>query len=140
MVELLTAYSRMSNPVTKFRDLLNLPPDQHRCDPRLPYRHQPRMKPEQVAEAAAAYAAGATLPELATRFGVHRKSLARVLKRAGVQFRYNLLTNEQVAEAGRLYAEGLSLMAVGDRLHVDGSTVRRAFVRAGIPTRPRQGR
>lgn len=62
---------------------------------------QRRLTAEVVAELAAAYQAGATVPELVKRFQVHRTTVLAHLERQGVPRRPNhgKLTDEQVAEA-----------------------------------------
>ena len=82
------------------------------------------------------YTAGATLTDLASKFGYSRGGISGALKRAGVQLRRQGLTSSQVDEAERLYCAGLSLARVGERLEVDAGTVRIRLIQRGVTMRP----
>ena len=88
----------------------------------------------------AMYQVGATIGELAARFGVHRTTVTAHLVRAGMDRRRRGLGPQQVEEAARLYGEGWSLARLGERFGVSDGTVLNAFRKAGVETRPRPGR
>ncbi len=105
--------------------------------PARPVQH--RLRPEEIAELVAAYRAGGTIDELATRFSVHRTTVMGHLTRLDVARRRRGLSAEQIGDAAKLYAQGWSLARVGERFAVSGETVRVAFQKAGVAIRPRQG-
>ena len=96
------------------------------------------LKPAQVDELVALYAAGATLVELAERFGVYSRTVARHLARRSVPTRRRGLTPEQVVEARVLYEEGgMTQAEIAARLGAAQTTVGDALRRAGVAVRPR---
>lgn len=88
-----------------------------------------------VGELVHGYQAGASVNELATRFGIHRATVAQHLHRNGVAIRRRGLDNHQIDHAVRLYQQGLSLVRVGARLEVHAETVRQALRTRGVPMR-----
>lgn len=93
------------------------------------------LRADEIEALIAGYTEGATLRELAARFGIHRHTVAKHLKDAGVQRRLQPLTASQIEEAARLYAEGMSVMEVGAKLGVHGSTVSLVLKRHGVARR-----
>jgi hypothetical protein len=87
-----------------------------------------------------AYRGGKTIKELAGTYGVHRVTVASLLRRHGVELRQVGLTPEQVREACCLYPQGWSLALLADRYDVDDMTVRRYLLLAGVKMRTRNGR
>jgi hypothetical protein len=69
------------------------------------------------------------------RFGIHRATVAAVLRRLGVEPRKKGLSDERVAEACRLYFEGWSLARLAERYDVTDMTVRRYLLLAGVVMR-----
>jgi hypothetical protein len=63
----------------------------------------------QVAELVALYKQGMTLPQLAARFSIHKRTPAAHLVRMSVPMRQRGLTVEQVPEASRLYGRAADL-------------------------------
>jgi DNA-binding CsgD family transcriptional regulator len=94
----------------------------------------------QLAVLVQGYQAGATVYELAERFGIDRKIVALQLKRQGVTMRLQSPSEAQIGEMVRLYGTGLSLVAVGERVGVDGRTVHRYLRRWGVPMGDAHGR
>ena len=99
-------------------------------------QRQRRLNDTEVSDLLIEFAAGSTLPELATRFQVHRRTVAAILDRQGVKRRYNLLGDEEIARARQLYEQGLSLVDVGSSLGVSAGTAHSALRAAGVKTRP----
>jgi|1185.fasta_scaffold301550_1 transposase len=99
---------------------------------------QRHLSADDVLSVIAAYEQGATIDELATRFGVHRTTVMAHLERQGAPRRCGTVT-KNLNEATRLYEQGWSLARVGDHFGVDGETVRRALRAAGVTLRPRRG-
>ncbi|MBB0242693.1 helix-turn-helix domain-containing protein [Streptomyces alkaliphilus] len=84
-----------------------------------------------------AYRGGATLKELARRYGLHRSTVDRHLERAGVHKRPMVkMTPARVAEARKPYEQGWSTARIGRELYVDASTVCKTLKRAGVQMRP----
>lgn len=95
----------------------------------------------------AAYAAGASTPQIAEAHGRMPKTIRGVLDRAGVTRRddrtyrsggANAVVDapELVAEVADLYGSGLTQAQVGERLGLSQRQVSGIMQRAGIPTRP----
>lgn len=82
------------------------------------------------------YQAGATLTDLAAKYGYNRVGVASALKTAGVRLRRTALTNDQADEAERLYAEGQSLATVAARFDVDAGTIWTRLIKRGVAIRP----
>jgi lambda repressor-like predicted transcriptional regulator len=101
-----------------------------------PVRHASRLTDADVTQLADSYRSGTSAKVLATRFGMHRHTVAEVLRRAGVERRTRGLTSAQVAHASRLYRDGWSLAKLGDDLGVTANTVRRYLLLAGVVMRP----
>ncbi len=99
-----------------------------------------RLSERQVAALVEDYLAGATVYELAARFGIHRVTVSAHLHRQGVTVRRQGLDDEDVAEAIRLYQRGCSLARIGDRLGLDATTARTALKAQGIALRDSHGR
>jgi len=100
-----------------------------------PRQTQTRLDPYQSNALAEAYSEGAKIKELAQRYGVHRVTVASLLRRRGVEPREVGLTEMEVAEACRLYPDGWSLARLADRYDVDDMTVRRYLLLAGVEMR-----
>jgi lambda repressor-like predicted transcriptional regulator len=102
---------------------------------------QRRLCPTEIGELIAAYRAGATINELADRYGLRSTTVAATLDRHHVERHHSESewTSETLAAAADLYATGLSLAAVAGRYGIDAQTVANRFRRARIPTRPRRG-
>lgn len=98
-----------------------------------------QLKADEAREVVAAYEAGATVYQLAHRFGIARQTVSKILKRHGVQMRRTGLSPEQTAEAARLYDQGWSLARIGARMDVSPETVRLRLAARGTQLRPRPG-
>lgn len=96
---------------------------------------QTRLDSCQSNALALAYREGKTIKELACAFGVHRVTVASLLRRHGVEPHQKGLSDKQVAEACRLYHAGWSLARLADRYDVDDMTVRRYLLLAGVEMR-----
>jgi lambda repressor-like predicted transcriptional regulator len=130
------------NPNTQVEALETL--IQKRPDPTPVERPKPKrarqLGADRVAELITGYQAGATVYELATRFGIERRTVSNILHRHGVPMRRRGLSPDQVDTAIHLYKLGWSLARVGNHLGVDHTTILTALRRHGIPTRDPQGR
>jgi transposase len=100
------------------------------------------LRPSQRAELVADYAAGMPVRAISKKYGVHRATIPKLVRRVGISVRTSGLSIEQHAEAASLYESGMTLMEVGSRLGVSQQSVRRALTTEGVKVRPpgRRGR
>ena len=73
-----------------------------------------RLDAVAVTELIAGYRAGARANQLAQRFGVHRHTVAALLRRNGVELRAVGMSTDQVTDACCLYRDGWSLSRLGE--------------------------
>jgi lambda repressor-like predicted transcriptional regulator len=88
-----------------------------------------------VAKLVDGYRDGAGVNELATRFGIHRATVAQHLHRSGVAIRRRGLDADQIDETIRLYQRGWSLARLGTRMGVNAETIRQALLARGVRLR-----
>jgi hypothetical protein len=81
------------------------------------------------------YEAGADMKALATRWDLHRTTVAGHLRQADVRLRRHGMPSERLDEAVRLYGEGWSCQRLAERYRCDDETVRQALLRAGVKLR-----
>ncbi|MFQ6228279.1 hypothetical protein [Nocardia sp. NPDC002869] len=103
-------------------------------------RRARQLDAEEVSELITGYQAGATVYELADRFGIERRTVSGILHRRGVPMRRRGLSPDQADTAIHLYTLGWSLARVGKHLDVNHTTVLTALRRHGIATRDSHGR
>ena len=108
----------------------------HRPDPSI-RRQQTRLTESQRSELLDRYLAGEPATALAQALGVHRATVFSLLRHAGVQARYRILTDEDIAVAWKMYEAGRSLAAIGEHFGMSSRTVLNVCRRHGIPTRAR---
>ncbi len=99
-----------------------------------------KLSDHQVAALVEGYLAGATVYELADRFGIHRVTASAHLHRQGITVRRQGLDAEGVAHAVHLYKAGWSCARIGDRLNVDATTAWTALKTRGTAIRDTHGR
>ncbi len=112
------------------------PPPVERAKPKRAHR----LDADRVAELITGYQAGATVYELAARFGIERRTVSNILHRHEVPMRRRGLSPDQVDTAIHFYKLGWSLARVGKHLDVNHTTVLTALRRRGIATRDSHGR
>ena len=98
-------------------------------------QQQTRLSDSQRSELLDRYLAGEPATALAKELGVHRATIFSLLRRAGVQTRYRILSDDDAAVAQQMYEAGQSSALIGEHFGVADRTVLNAFRRAGIPTR-----
>jgi len=101
---------------------------------------QTLLRAEQVDELVARYRDGATLVQLASRFGIHRRTVAEHLTRREVPIRRGRFDPSRIHEAADLYDSGLTLVEVGDKIGAGPQAVRRVLAEHGVPIREGGGR
>jgi transposase-like protein len=104
------------------------------------YHTMTRLKPDEAQQVIASYAAGATVYELAAKFGINRKTVSRILHRNEVTMRMVGLSEAQIDEAVKLYENGRSTGWIGHHLQVDARTVHRRLRDRGVTMRDIHGR
>jgi DNA invertase Pin-like site-specific DNA recombinase len=137
-VDLLKAYSNHADQTKRLRSLLDLPRSRPPRQPRPPKQENHRLSAEQVAQLVAAYQAGGKVTQLARQFGVHRFTVYRLLKQAGV-LRARGIQVEDLPDVVRLYEAGWSPARLADEYGVVVSTVASTLRKAGVTIRPRPG-
>ena len=133
-VELMGRYSNPDNVARLRRVLAGQGRDRvsHRPVPSLRQK-QPRLDDSQRLELVARYEAGESASELASEFGIDRRTATAIIRKAGGAVHYRA---EVDADAAReLYEAGCSLARVGDELGVSAGTVLTVLRRVGIATR-----
>lgn len=111
-------------------------PQVNEVDPRK-YEMYHLLTPTECIDVAERYRAGASATDLARQYNVHRQTIARQLKKAGIELRdQKKRSPELTAEATILYAEGRSLDDVAKLLGVQASTIARSLKSAGVQLRP----
>jgi len=123
----LTTLSELVDPVFDYGTITNLRQPQVRLD---------KAQRQQVADQ---YRAGVAIKEIATEFGIHRKTVREIAIAAGLDPHPCGLQSKDVERATRLYRSGWSLARVGAEFAVDASTIMSALKREGVEMRPRQG-
>jgi lambda repressor-like predicted transcriptional regulator len=101
---------------------------------------QTLLRAEQVDDLVARYRDGATLVQLASRFGIHRRTVAEHLTRREVPIRRTGIDSSRFNEVADLYDSGLTLAEVGLKVGAGPDAVRRALVEHGVPIRAGGGR
>ena len=97
---------------------------------------QTLLRPEQVDDLVAQYREGATLVELASVFGVNRRTVATHLTRREVTIRRGRFDPSRIHEAADLYLSGLTLVEVGMKVGSGPQAVQRALASHGVVIRP----
>jgi hypothetical protein len=80
------------------------------------------------------YLAGETANALASIYDVNRATVLAILQRAGINFRYRLLTDHDIAAANEMYENGQSLASIAKPFDVSDGTLLHAFRLLGVPT------
>lgn len=102
-----------------------------------PYRMHRKLNLGEQTELVRLYEAGASMVELSEKFECHRQTIARQLKKAGVELREQQTRTSAFDEQARvLYEQGQSLEEVASMLGVQASTINRAVKGAGGELRP----
>ena len=86
------------------------------------------------------YRAGTTVYTLGSQFGIDRRTVGAILKRHGVQTRWQRLSPARIDEAVELYESGWSLARIAERVGVTPTTVHRRLRDRGVRMRDTRGR
>lgn len=85
------------------------------------------------------YANGATTRQLAEKYGCHRDTISRQLKKQGVAVTIEKITHADVGEMVRLYESGQKAEEVGRQFGVSKSTALNRLRANGVKMRGRWG-
>ena len=99
---------------------------------------QRRLVQDELDQLIQGYKAGDDMKVLATRWRLHRTTVAAHLRRAGVALRRQGIPSSQIGEAVRLYSEGCSCQHLAARYACDAETVRQTLRAAGVQMRARR--
>lgn len=86
------------------------------------------------------YEAGIPVRAISAKYGVHRGTIPKLIRRAGVPMRVPGLNTENQTRTRDLYENGMTLEEVGREVGVCADTVRQAVLDAGGRIRLRGGR
>lgn len=130
--------SNKSRTCLELAELLSLVPDGP--PPPRPPRRRRRLSTRDAADIVLAYQAGATGSELASKYGINRRTVSAVVARGGASLRYRLIGSEELAQAIQQYESGRSLAEIARELGVSRGTVCTALRAAGVVIRDSHGR
>jgi transposase len=95
------------------------------------------LRAAEIDQLVAAYEAGATVFELATRFNIHRTTVGRHLKERGIDTRPPALDATALPKLTQLYKDGHSIATIAQHYGVSKNAVRDRLLAAGLTLRPR---
>lgn len=102
-----------------------------------PYRPYRKLGADDLKELRTLYEAGESMSKLAEKFECHRQTIARQLKKVGVDVRVQQVRSPEFdTRAAVLYGQGKSLDDVAKLLNVQASTIARALRSQGVTLRP----
>lgn len=93
----------------------------------------------EVDELVVAYQAGATVYELAAKFGIHRNTVGDHLRARGINTQPPALTAEETRGAADLYRSGQSLAKIATKYGISPHGVSNHLRTAGVLLRSRGG-
>ncbi len=143
LVTLVGLFGALSHPCREAQRLLNLGKDwssipkltqTERARPRLTRTARQLAAPD-LDRLVTAYLDGATVYELARRFGIHRITVGKHLRARGVDTTPPGLAPDDVAAAAQLYRQRWSLARIAERYATTASTVRTRLLEAGVQMR-----
>lgn len=145
LVELLRRYSSKRELRSELHQILNLCRSGLRstdaAPPRVPYKLDSRLTPEDRARITATYQAGSSMNQVMEQFKLGKHAVHKILHEAGVANGPRpRITPAQVDRATALYSSGLSCDQVGEQLGFSGTTIWRCLRDTGIATRDTHGR
>ncbi|MFT3855106.1 MAG: hypothetical protein QM733_20580 [Ilumatobacteraceae bacterium] len=134
-MELLRRFLNQEHLTKRWQNLLDLPACDRPVVDKPPAHRQHRLSEALQQEVIQRYQAGESVYTLAAAYDVHRGTVSAILKRHGVNRRYNLLSQEQLNQAAELYRSGRSLAQIGKTMGVSAKTIHSALRRLGVPMR-----
>jgi hypothetical protein len=138
LVELLGRYSNWAYWTDRVRSLAKTAGPRRESPPSARGTAR-RLTEREVTELITRYRDGATVYDLAERFGIHRTTVSAHLHRREIQMRGHSLAESQVDHGIQLYEQRWSVARIGSHLGVNGSTVWLALRARGVRMRDVQG-
>lgn len=120
-------YSNHGRVLPRLAKIRSVPVPAERQATRSGGQRQRRLRPDEIADLVGRYADGATPSDLGTAFGIHHKTVLKIVKRNGSEVRRRRMSDDDIEEARQLRLEGWTLVRLGARFEVDPSTVRRSL-------------
>jgi transposase-like protein len=99
-----------------------------------------RLSEDHVRQLCAEYENGVTTRTIASRYGIGKTTVTRLLREHGVPLRYQGLSPEQAQQAIQLYEAGLSVAKAARELGLPINSVYDALKAAGTEMRARHER
>jgi site-specific DNA recombinase len=99
-----------------------------------------QLRQDELDHVVAGYHAGKTVYQLATKFGIDRRTVGRLLRKRGVDTTPPGLQPDEVLAAIDLYRTGWSLARIGNKYGIADTTVRVYLMKAGVTMRRPRGR
>jgi DNA-binding CsgD family transcriptional regulator len=99
-----------------------------------------QLRPAEVDDLVETYQAGATVFDLAARFGIDRRTVGQHLRRRGIETTPPGLHPDDVPAAFELYESGWSLQRIAEKFGTSANTVRARLLEADVLMRDAQGR
>jgi len=99
-----------------------------------------QLRPAAVDHVVVTYQRGATVYELAERFGISRTTVGQHLRTRGIDTKPPGLHPDDVPMAAELYKAGASLQRIAERFETSANTVRARLLETGTAMRDTHGR
>jgi DNA-binding CsgD family transcriptional regulator len=101
-------------------------------------RHNKRFTIEEIPSLIAEYENGATIYELADKYGCHRNTVSNTLKRNGIIVTVEKITNRgQLDGLIKLYESGFTTPQIAEKLGISKTTVKHYLHENGVTMRNR---
>jgi DNA-binding transcriptional regulator LsrR (DeoR family) len=101
---------------------------------------QKRFTEDEIPYLIADYNSGMTVYELGAKYGCHRNTVSRILKRHGVIVTISkIVSKNELDSLISLYNSGLTTLQLAERLGISKSTVKRYLRNGGVQMRGRWG-
>jgi DNA-binding transcriptional ArsR family regulator len=141
-VDVIEAFTHLCRPAKRLLETAKtwpeeLPPGSR---PTKNYRIVRQLRAEEVDHLVAIYQRGATVFELAERFGISRTTVGQHLRARNIDTKPPGLYPDDVPLAAELYQAGSSLQHIAERFETSANTVRARLLETGIAMRDTHGR
>jgi DNA-binding transcriptional ArsR family regulator len=136
-VALLKAISHPTVPVRRLLELAQTWPESLPDDVPAPVkcRTAKQLRLDELDRLVQGYQSGATVYELAKRFGIHRATVGSHLRARGIDTTPSGLRPEDIPVTAELYRAGWSLQRIAERFDTTDMTVRARLLEVGVRMR-----
>jgi DNA-binding CsgD family transcriptional regulator len=104
------------------------------------YRTMRQLRTDEIDHLVVIYQRGATVYELAERFGISRTTVGQHLRARGIDTKPPGLHHDDIPTAAELYRAGSSLQRIAERFGTSANTVRARLLETGTTMRDTHGR